>query len=241
MQHVGVDLRRKMKLLDVAQRKEPAPPDVIDVSEQAVLPEHRGEVGRLLELHVGQLLEPVQIRPREMIGTDHPDEAANVVLHVTDIGLRARVQLGVVVQGGIPRHEIRGDLIGALGELGVAEALRAPPDHARQGGRRQALVADQLLLQHLLRQLIAERDDVARDQPGVAQQKVLNRFTAVRPGPVTIGPEPVPDGRAAIGGTPHEQRRRQPLQLVLEQIQQRGTVPGQHTYVRLVVIPRRML
>jgi hypothetical protein len=54
-------------------------------------------------------------------------------------------------------------------------------------------VASLLLPQDLLVQVIAERDDVARDQPGVAEQVVLDRSVVIGSRPVAVDPEPVAD------------------------------------------------
>jgi hypothetical protein len=106
---------------------------------------------------------------------------------------------------------------------------------------RQAAAARLLLPQDFFAQFVAERDDVARDQPGVAEQVVLDRPVAVGPVPFAVDSEPVPDRRGPAGRAPHQQRRRQPLQLLLKQVEQRGAVPGQDADVRLVVVPRRVL
>ena len=205
MQHVRVYLWREVKLLDVAHGVEPAPADLVDVPEQAVLPQDGGEVRRLLEVQIRHFLQCLEIRTRESVDADHPDEGANVLLHAADVGLGAGEQFGVVVQGGVLRHQVRRDLVGALGELGVAEPLGAALDHLLESRRRQALVASLLLPQDLLVQLIAERDDVARDQPRVAEQVVLDRSVAVGSRPVAVDPEPVADRGRAAGGAPHQQ------------------------------------
>ena len=109
------------------------------------------------------------------------------------------------MQGGVLRHQVRRDLVGALGELGVAEPLGAALHHPLKSRRRQALVASLLLPQDLLVQVVAERDDVARDQPRVVEQVVLDRFVAIGSRPVAIDPEPVADRGGAAGGASHQQ------------------------------------
>ena len=205
MQHVRSYLRREVELLDVAHGVEPAPAGLVDIAEQSVLPQHGGEVGRLLEVQIRHLLQCPEIRTREPVDADHPDEGPDVLLHAADVGLGAGEQFGVVVQGGVLRHQVRRDLVGALGELGVAEPLGAALDHPRQSRRRQALAASLLLPEDLLVQVIAERDDVARDQPGVAEQVVLDSSAAIGSGPVAVDPEPVADRGGTFGGTPHQQ------------------------------------
>jgi hypothetical protein len=240
MQHVRADLGREMKLLDVAHRVEPAPPVLVQVPEQPVLPQHRGEVRRLLEVHIRHFLQGHQVPAREPVGADHPDERTNFLLHAADIGLGAGEQFGVVVQRGALRHQVRGDLVGALRELRVAEPLGAALHHPLQHRRRQAVAAGLLLPQDLLAELVAERDDVARDQPGVAEQVVLDGPVAIGSRPVAVDPEPVADRGRAGGGAPHQQGGLQPLQLLPEQIEQRAAVPGQDPDVRFVVVPRRV-
>ena len=61
MQHVRVHLRREMEILDVAHGVEPAPPDLVDVPEQAVLPQDGGEIRRLLEMQIRHLLQRLEI------------------------------------------------------------------------------------------------------------------------------------------------------------------------------------
>ena len=205
MQHVRGHVRREVKLLHVAHGVEPAPPGLVDVPEQAVLPQDRGQVGRLLEVQIRHFLQGLEIRAGEPVDADQPDEGADVLLHAADVGLGAGEQFGVVVQGGAGRHQVRGDLVGALGELGVAEPLGAALHHPLQRRRRQAVVARLLGPQDLLVQVIAERDDVARDQPGVAEQVVPDRPVAVGSRPVAVDPEPVADRGRAGGGAPHQQ------------------------------------
>ena len=205
MQHVRAYVRREVELLDVAHGVEPAPPGLVDIPEQAVLPQDGGEIRRLLEVQIRHFLQCLQIRPRESVDSDQPDEGANVLLHAADVGLGAGEQFGIVVQRGVLRHQVRRDLVGALGELGVAEPLGAALYHSLESSRRQALVASLLLPQDLLVQVIAERDDVARDQPRVVEQVVLDRFVAIGSRPVTIDPEPVADRGRAAAGAPHQQ------------------------------------
>ena len=191
MQHVRAYLRREVELLDVADGVEPAPAVLVDVAEQAVLAQDPGEVRRLLEMQIRHFLQGPEIRAREPVDADHPDEGPDVLLYAADVGLGAGEQFGVVVQGGVLRHQVRRDLVGALGELGVAEPLGAALDHPLQSRRRQAHAASLLLPQDLLVQVIAERDDVARDQPGVAEQVVLDRSVVIGARPIAVDPEPV--------------------------------------------------
>ena len=83
------------------------------------------------------------------------------------------------MQGGVLRHQVRRDLVGALRELRIAESLGATLHHRLDSRRGQALMASLLLAQDLLAQLIAQRDDVARYQPCVAEQVVLDCFIPV--------------------------------------------------------------
>jgi len=101
-------------------------------------------------------LQCPEIRTRESVDADHPDEGANVLLDTAHVGLGAGEQFGVVLQRSVARHQVRRDLVGALGELGVAEPLGAALNHPLESRRRQALVASLLLPQDLLVQLIAE-------------------------------------------------------------------------------------
>ena len=87
MQHVCTRIRRKVKLLDVAHGVEPAAAGLVDVPEQTVLPQHGGEVRRLLEVQIRHFLQCLEIRPRESVNAYHPDEGANVLLHAADISL----------------------------------------------------------------------------------------------------------------------------------------------------------
>jgi hypothetical protein len=107
MQHVRVYLRREVELLDVAHGVEPAPPGLVDIPEQAVLPQDGGEVCRLLEVQICHFLQCHQIRTRESVDADQPDEGPDVLLHAADVGLGAGEQFGVVVQGGVLRHQVR--------------------------------------------------------------------------------------------------------------------------------------
>jgi hypothetical protein len=150
VQHVGADIRREVELLDVAQGVEPAPAGLVEVSEQAVLPQDGGEVGGLLEVQVRHLLEGLEVAAGEPVDADHPDEGADVLLDAADIGLGAREQFGVVVQGSVLRHQVGGDLVGALRELGVAEPLGAALHHRLEGRPRQAVAAGLLAPQDLL-------------------------------------------------------------------------------------------
>src|SRR4029077_8259680 len=92
VQHVRVYLRREVKLLDVAHGVEPAPPDLVYISEQAVLPQDGGEVRRLLEVQIRHFLQGHEVRAREPVDPDHPDEGAHVLLHAADVGLGAGEQ-----------------------------------------------------------------------------------------------------------------------------------------------------
>jgi hypothetical protein len=67
VQYVRVYLRREVKLLDVAHGVEPASPSLVDIPQHAVLPQDGGQVGRLLEVQIGYLLQSLEIRPREPI------------------------------------------------------------------------------------------------------------------------------------------------------------------------------
>ena len=156
MQDERVYVGREVKLLDVAHGVEPAPPNLVDVSEQAVLPQDGGEVRRLLEVQIRHFLQSLEIRTREPVHADHPDEGAKVLLYAGDVGLGTGEQFGVVVQRGVLRHQVRQDLVSALGQLGVAEPFGAALHNSLESRRRQALVASLLLPQDLLVQLIAE-------------------------------------------------------------------------------------
>ena len=107
-------------------------------------------------MQIRHFLECAEISTGEPVDADHPDEGANILMHAADVGLGAGEQFGVIVQRGVLRHQVRRDLVGALGKLGVAEPLGAALDHPRQNLRRQALVASLLLPQDLLVQVIAE-------------------------------------------------------------------------------------
>src|SRR5690348_9414863 len=107
MQHVRAYLRREVELLDVAYGVEPAPAGLVDVAEQAVLPQDRGEVRRLFEVQIRHFLQGPEIRAREPVDADHPDEGPDVLLYAADVGLGAGEQFGVVVQGGVLRHQVR--------------------------------------------------------------------------------------------------------------------------------------
>ena len=177
-----------MKLFHVAEGIESALPGFVDISEHAVLPQDRGEVRRLPEVRIRYILHCLEIRLRKSVDADQPDEAANILLHIPDIGLGAGEHLRIIVPGGVLRHHVGGNVVGALGELGITEPLGAAANYVGQRRRRQALVTGVLLSEHLLGELIAERDDVPRDQPCMAEQVVLNSPAAIWPWPVAVDP-----------------------------------------------------
>ena len=117
VQDVRLYLRREVELLDVTQSIEPALPELIDISEQAVLPQDGGKVRFFLEMLVRHFLQRSKVLPRESVDADRSDEGAYLLLYAADICLSAGVIFRVIVQGGILGHEVRRDLVGALGEL----------------------------------------------------------------------------------------------------------------------------
>ena len=106
VQDVRLYVWREVELLDVTQSVEPALPGLVDIAEQAVLPQDGGEVRFLLEVLICHFLQSSEVLPGESVDADRPDEGADLLLHAADIGLSTGVIFRVIVQSRILRHEV---------------------------------------------------------------------------------------------------------------------------------------